>query len=151
MSRQSVSEMIDQLLERASGAKVALLAPLVRGRKGEYRKELEQVLKQGYLRARIDGAWVELDDQPKLAKTKRHDIDVVIDRVTVDASARTRLADSLEARAAARQRDGLGRARRGGGSGVQSGGGVPEVRDQCAAGRAAQLLVQLAVRRVPEL
>jgi len=97
MSRQSVSEMIDQLIERAAGSKVALLAPLVRGRKGEYRKELDQVRRQGYLRARIDGAWVELDPPPTLAKTKRHDIDVVVDRVTVDASARTRLADSLEA------------------------------------------------------
>ena len=97
MSRQSVSEMIDQLIERAAGSKVALLAPLVRGRKGEYRKELDQVRRQGYLRARIDGAWVELDPPPALAKTKRHDIDVVVDRVTVDASARTRLADSLEA------------------------------------------------------
>src|SRR5580765_4839739 len=97
MSRQEVSEMIDQLIERAPGAKVSLLAPLVRGRKGEYRKELDQVHRQGYLRARIDGAWVELDDPPKLAKTKRHDIDIVVDRVTVDEGARTRLADSLEA------------------------------------------------------
>jgi excinuclease ABC subunit A len=97
MSRQTVSEMVDQLLEQTAGARVALLAPLVRGRKGEYRKELDQVRRQGYLRARIDGAWVELEDAPKLAKTKRHDIDVVVDRLTVDASARTRLADSLEA------------------------------------------------------
>src|SRR5258705_6178198 len=97
MSRQAVSEMIDQLIERAPGAKVSLLAPLVRGRKGEYRKELDQVHRQGYLRARIDRAWVELDDPPKLAKTKRHDIDIVVDRLTIDEGARTRLADSLEA------------------------------------------------------
>jgi excinuclease ABC subunit A len=97
MSRQTVQEIVDAVLAQCDGAKVALLAPLVRGRKGEYRKELEQVLRQGYLRARIDGTWVELEDAPKLAKTKRHDIDVVIDRLTVGEAARTRLADSLEA------------------------------------------------------
>ena len=97
MSRQSVQEMVDQLGGRHAGEKIALLAPLVRGRKGEYRKELEAVHRQGYLRARIDGAWVELDAPPKLARYKRHDIDIVIDRVTVEARNATRLADSLEA------------------------------------------------------
>jgi excinuclease ABC subunit A len=97
MSRQSVQEMVDQLSTRHAGEKVALLAPLVRGRKGEYRKELEAIHRQGYVRARIDGAWVELDEPPKLARYKQHDIDVVIDRVTVEPRNLTRLADSLEA------------------------------------------------------
>ncbi len=97
MERQSVDEMTDLLLARHAGARVVLLAPLVRGRKGEYRKELETVRRQGYLRARIDGAWVELDEPPRLQKTKRHDIDVVVDRVTVDRVTRSRLAESLEA------------------------------------------------------
>ncbi|HEY2954615.1 MAG TPA: excinuclease ABC subunit UvrA, partial [Candidatus Eisenbacteria bacterium] len=97
MERQSVDEMTDVLLERHGGAKVTLLAPLVRGRKGEYKKELETVRRQGYLRARIDGAWVELDEPPKLARTKRHDIDVVVDRLTVERNTRSRLAESLEA------------------------------------------------------
>ncbi len=97
MTRQSVSEMVDQLLEQCDGRKVALLAPFVRGRKGEYGKELDRIRRQGYLRARIDGAWVELEDVTKLQKTRRHDIDVVIDRLTVNGEARTRLADSLEA------------------------------------------------------
>jgi excinuclease ABC subunit A len=96
MSRQNVSEMVDQLLAQCAGQRVALLAPLVRGRKGEYRKELEQVRRRGYLRARIDGEWVELDHPPKLARTRRHDIEIVVDRLTVDTAARTRLADSIE-------------------------------------------------------
>ncbi|HET7224949.1 MAG TPA: excinuclease ABC subunit UvrA [Candidatus Eisenbacteria bacterium] len=95
--RQSVQEMLDTLLAQMAGSRVALLAPVVRGRKGEYRKELEQWRRQGYLRARIDGAWVELDDAPKLQKTKRHDIAIVVDRVTVEEKSRARLADSLEA------------------------------------------------------
>ena len=97
MERQSVDEIVDLLLERHAGAKASLLAPLVRGRKGEYKKELETVRRQGYLRARVDGAWVELDDPPKLARTKRHDIDIVVDRLTVDMNARGRLAESIEA------------------------------------------------------
>src|SRR5439155_20431578 len=60
MERQTVQEIVDALLVRHAGSKIVLLAPLVRGRKGEYRKELESVHRQGYLRARIDGAWVEL-------------------------------------------------------------------------------------------
>src|SRR5437870_3122699 len=97
MRRQSVQEITDAVLEQHAGQRVALLAPVVRGRKGEYRKELDAWRRQGYLRARIDGAWVELDDPPKLAKTKRHDIDVVIDRVTVEEKSRARIAESLEA------------------------------------------------------
>ncbi|HEY6866804.1 MAG TPA: excinuclease ABC subunit UvrA [Candidatus Eisenbacteria bacterium] len=97
MSRQSIQEMVDQLTARHAGEKIALLAPLVRGRKGEYRKELEAVRRQGYVRARIDGAWIELDDPPALARHKRHDIDVVVDRLTVETRQTTRLADSLEA------------------------------------------------------
>ncbi len=69
----------------------------MRGRKGEYRKELDAIRRQGYVRARIDGAWTELDPAPKLARTRRHDIDVVVDRLTVEARNATRLADSLEA------------------------------------------------------
>jgi excinuclease ABC subunit A len=97
MTRQSVQEMTDQILTQFSGQRVTLLAPLVRGRKGEYRKELESVRRQGYLRARIDGAWVELDEPPKLARTKRHDIDVVIDRIAAGPEARSRIAEALEA------------------------------------------------------
>jgi excinuclease ABC subunit A len=96
MARQSVQEMVDALAERLAGARVALLAPVVRGRKGEYRKELESIHRQGYVRARIDGAWVELEEPPRLARYRRHDIDVVVDRLTVRSDALSRLAESLE-------------------------------------------------------
>jgi excinuclease ABC subunit A len=96
LTRQSVEEMVDQILAQCSGQRVALLAPIVRGRKGEYRKEMEDARRQGYLRARVDGSWVELEDPPKLARYKRHDIDIVVDRVTVEERIRARLADSIE-------------------------------------------------------
>jgi excinuclease ABC subunit A len=97
MARRSVQEMVDQLLADMSGQKLALLAPVVRGRKGEYRKELDAFHRQGYLRARIDGTWCELEEPPKLARYKRHDIDVVVDRLTLGAAQRDRLTESLEA------------------------------------------------------
>ncbi len=97
LSRQSVAEMVDTLSAQAGGAKVLVLAPIVRGRKGEYRQELEDARKKGYLRARIDGALVELDEGTKLAKTRRHTIEIVVDRLTVEAKNARRLADSLEA------------------------------------------------------
>jgi excinuclease ABC subunit A len=96
MNRQSVQEMVDTLTREFEGERINLLAPLVRGRKGEYRKELEDIRRQGYLRARIDGEWVELDLTPKLARHKRHDIAVVIDRLRVEPGAASRIADSLE-------------------------------------------------------
>jgi len=96
MRRQSVQEMTDALMAQHQGEKLVLMAPIVRGRKGEYRKELETARRQGFLRARVDGAWIELDAPPKLARTKRHDIDVVVDRMTLRADGRSRLAEALE-------------------------------------------------------
>jgi excinuclease ABC subunit A len=97
LERQSVQGMTDVILARMAGERLTLLAPLARGRKGEFRKEMEAVHRQGYLRARIDGAWHELETPPKLAKTKRHDIDVVVDRLTAEPRHRARLAESIEA------------------------------------------------------
>jgi excinuclease ABC subunit A len=96
MARQTVQEMVDQLLGQFAGRRLTLLAPMVRGRKGEYRKELQDAVRQGYLRARVDGRWVELEEAPALARYKRHDIDIVVDRLAADATAAGRLADSLE-------------------------------------------------------
>jgi len=96
LRRQSVQEIVDLLSARLPGERVTLLAPVIRGRKGEYRKELADFLRQGYLRARVDGAWIELETPPKLDRYKRHDIEVVIDRLTVEAGTRARLAESLE-------------------------------------------------------
>ncbi|MBK7368407.1 MAG: excinuclease ABC subunit UvrA [Candidatus Eisenbacteria bacterium] len=97
LARRSVQEMVDQLLQQYSGEKLSLLAPVVRGRKGEYKKELDGFQRQGYLRARIDGEVVELEDSPKLARHKRHDIEIVVDRFTLTKEQQSRLTESLEA------------------------------------------------------
>jgi len=97
LARRSVQEMTDQLLDQLAGERVAVLAPVVRGRKGEYRKELEAWHRSGYLRARVDGAWVELEEPPRLARHKRHDIEVVVDRLRLERENRGRLTEALEA------------------------------------------------------
>ena len=96
LERRSVQEIVDQVLSACDGRRIAALAPIVRGRKGEYRKEIEEARRQGFLRARIDGNWVELDPTPKLARHKRHDLEIVVDRFTVEARNRARLADAVE-------------------------------------------------------
>ncbi len=97
MARQTVQEMVDGLIEDLGGRKISVLAPVVRGRKGEYRKELQDYLRQGYLRARVDGRWIELEEPPALARYRRHDIEIVVDRLAVEPSAASRLAEALEA------------------------------------------------------
>ena len=96
ISRQTVQEMADSILETAGGRRTQLLAPLVRGRKGEYRAELAEMKREGFLRARIDGEWVELETLPKLAKTRKHTIEIVVDRLKPAPTQRQRLTDSLE-------------------------------------------------------
>ncbi len=93
---QSVSQMVDRVLELPKDTRVYLLAPIARGRKGEFRKELAELQKSGFQRVKIDGEFYEIPDAPKLDKKYKHDIDVVIDRVVVRADAAGRLADSFE-------------------------------------------------------
>ncbi|MEC9369655.1 MAG: excinuclease ABC subunit UvrA [Pseudomonadota bacterium] len=93
---QTVSQMVDRVLELKDGTRLYLLAPIVRGRKGEYRKELAELLKKGFQRVKIDGKFHEIADAPKLDKKFKHDIDVVVDRVVVRADIAARLADSFE-------------------------------------------------------
>ncbi|HVS15601.1 MAG TPA: excinuclease ABC subunit UvrA [Thermoanaerobaculia bacterium] len=94
---QTVQQMVDRVLALPEGTRLVLMAPYVRGKKGEYRKQLQQMAKEGFLRARIDGETVELDgDLPSLDKNKKHDIDVVIDRLVVKPGIESRLASSLE-------------------------------------------------------
>jgi excinuclease ABC subunit A len=95
IASQSVEQMAERVLSRGEGARVDVLAPVVRGRKGEYRKELDEFARQGYLRARIDGALVELGAPIRLAKSKKHDIELVVDRIALRESVRARLAESL--------------------------------------------------------
>jgi excinuclease ABC subunit A len=93
---QTISQMVDRILAMPEGTRLYLLAPVVRGRKGEYRKELAEFMKKGYQRVKVDGKFYEIAEVPALDKKFTHDIDVVVDRVVVRADIATRLADSLE-------------------------------------------------------
>ncbi len=93
---QTVSQMVDRTLALPEGARLYILAPVVRGRKGEYRKELAEFLKKGFQRVKIDGAFHEIAEAPPLDKKLKHDIDVVVDRVVVRGDIAARLADSFE-------------------------------------------------------
>ena len=90
---QTVSQMVDRMLALPEGTRLYLLAPVVRGRKGEYRKELADFLKKGFQRVKIDGAFYEIAEAPALDKKFNHDIDVVVDRLVVRPDIATRLAD----------------------------------------------------------
>ena len=93
---QTVSQMVDRILALPEGTRLYLLAPVVRGRKGEYRKELAEFMKKGYQRVKVDGKFYEIAEVPALDKKFTHDIDVVVDRLVVRPDIATRLADSLE-------------------------------------------------------
>src|SRR6516165_9696871 len=93
---QTVSQMVDRVLALPEGTRLYILAPVVRGRKGEYRKELADYLKRGFQRVKIDGAFYEITQAPALDKKFKHDIDVVVDRIVVRPDIGTRLADSFE-------------------------------------------------------
>ncbi|MGA8613423.1 MAG: excinuclease ABC subunit UvrA, partial [Xanthobacteraceae bacterium] len=93
---QTVSQMVDRIMALPEGTRLYLLAPVVRGRKGEYRKELADFQKKGFQRVKIDGKFYEIADAPTLDKKFTHDIDVVVDRIVVRPDIATRLADSFE-------------------------------------------------------
>jgi excinuclease ABC subunit A len=92
---QQVQDMVDRIMAMEEGTRAYLLAPIIRDRKGEYRKEFIELRKQGFQRVKVDGAFYELDEPPTLDKKFRHDIDVVVDRIVVREGLETRLADSL--------------------------------------------------------
>ncbi|GIL01592.1 MAG: UvrABC system protein A [Alphaproteobacteria bacterium] len=93
---QTVSQMVDRILALPEGTRLYLLAPIVRGRKGEYRKELADLMKRGFQRVKIDGQFHDIAEAPELDKKYKHDIDVVVDRLVVRPDIAARLADSLE-------------------------------------------------------
>src|SRR4051794_13431464 len=93
---QTVTQMVDRVLALPEGTRLYLLAPIVRGRKGEYRKELAELQKKGFQRVKINGQFYEISDAPKLDKKYKHDIDVVVDRLVVRKDIGSRLADSFE-------------------------------------------------------
>ena len=93
---QTVQQIVDQVMTLPTGTRFIILSPIVRGRKGEYRKELERLQKDGYVRVKIDGEVRDLDEEIILNKNKKHNIDVVIDRLIIKENLEKRLADSLE-------------------------------------------------------
>ncbi|MEO5372670.1 MAG: excinuclease ABC subunit UvrA [Alphaproteobacteria bacterium] len=93
---QTVSQMVDRILAMPEGTRLLLLAPVVRGRKGEYRKDLVDLRKKGFQRVRVDGTLYEIDEVPSLNRKVKHDIEVVVDRLVVREGLGARLADSLE-------------------------------------------------------
>jgi len=93
---QTVSEMVDRILAMPEGSRLYLLAPIVRGRKGEYKKEFQELTRQGFQRVKVDGAFYELDEVPTLNKKVKHEIEVVVDRIITAPDLGQRLADSIE-------------------------------------------------------
>jgi excinuclease ABC subunit A len=93
---QTVSQMVDRVLAMPEGTRLYLLAPIVRGRKGEYRKELQELQKKGFQRVKVDGKLYEIGEVPALNKKLKHEIEIVVDRVVVKPDLGTRLADSIE-------------------------------------------------------
>lgn len=96
IEKQTVDQMIDQILALPEGSKIQILAPVVRGRKGEHAKVMERAKKSGYVRIRIDGNLYDLDEEIKLDKNIKHNIEIIVDRLVVKEGIRSRLSDSIE-------------------------------------------------------
>ena len=96
ISQQSIDEIVDQILALPEGTKIQLLAPIVRGKKGQYTKELERARKSGYVRVRIDNIIYDLSEEIKLDKNSKHTIEIVVDRLIIKDGIMSRLTDSLE-------------------------------------------------------
>lgn len=137
ITAQTVSMMVDRTMALPEGTRVYLLAPVVQGRKGEYRKELAQWQKDGFTRIRMDGEFYAIEDAPKIDKKFKHDIEVVVDRIVIKPGIETRLADSFET--ALKLTEGLafidladgvvpGREDEGAGGGAMKGTGLPANR-----------------------
>ncbi|WP_258106811.1 excinuclease ABC subunit UvrA [Christensenella minuta] len=105
ISRQTVDQMVDQVMKHPEGTKLMILAPVIRAKKGEHKKVLEGLAKEGYVRAVVDGETVELDAEIKLEKQKKHSVSAVVDRIIVKPESAKRAADSIET--ALRMADGL--------------------------------------------
>jgi excinuclease ABC subunit A len=96
ISQQTVDQMVDAVMEMPEGTKIQVLSPVVRGRKGEHQKLLENIKKDGFMRVRIDGEIVEVGEEIKLDKNKKHNIEIIVDRIIVRPGVESRLADSIE-------------------------------------------------------
>ncbi|MCL2077586.1 MAG: excinuclease ABC subunit UvrA [Oscillospiraceae bacterium] len=96
IQQQTIDQIVDQILILPEGTKIQILSPIVRGRKGEYQKELDAIRRQGYVRVRIDGSIYDLSEKIKLDKNIKHDIEVVVDRLVIKPEIKSRLSESLE-------------------------------------------------------
>ena len=96
ISRQTVDDIVDSVLELPEGTRIQVMAPIARGKKGQFVKELESAKKDGYVRVRVDGIIYDLSEKIELDKNKKHNIEIVVDRLVVKDSIRSRLADSIE-------------------------------------------------------
>ena len=96
ISQQSIDQIVDTIMELPLGTKIQLLAPIVRNRKGQYAKELESARRSGYVRARVDGIMYELTEEIKIDKNKKHNIEIVVDRLIIKEGIESRITDSLE-------------------------------------------------------
>ena len=105
LEKRSLDEIVDEILKFGLGMRLILLAPVIRGRKGEYRELFERYLRRGFLRARVDGEIYELEDPPVLERYKTHTIEIVVDRIELEEGIRSRLAESTET--ALKEADGI--------------------------------------------
>lgn len=96
ITQMTVEQIVDKIMELGLGVKLQLLAPIIRGKKGEHQKILEEIKKEGFVRVRIDGLVMDLQEEIKLTKTKKHNIEVVVDRIVLKEDSHQRLADSIE-------------------------------------------------------
>ena len=96
ITQQTIDQIVDKILLYPEKTKIQIMAPIVRGRKGEYVKELDDARKSGFVRVRVDGSIYDLSEEIKMDKNKKHNIEVVVDRLVVSESIRSRLTDSIE-------------------------------------------------------
>ncbi len=96
LKKSTIDEIVDDILENHEGKRIMVLAPLVRGRKGEYKSLFEKILKKGYVRVRVDGSIYDVEQPPELERYKAHDIEILVDRVKVQKESRSRLTESVE-------------------------------------------------------
>ncbi len=149
---QSVAQMVDRVMDMQEGTRLLLLAPVIRDRKGEYKKELAELQRRGFTRAKVDGKLYEIDQVPALNKKLKHDIEAVVDRIVVKPGIEKRLADSIET--ALGLSDGIVYAERADDSdahGLLLAFRLPGQRLHHRGDRAAPVQLQLAARRLPGL
>ena len=96
IEKQTIDQIVDNILELPEGTKIQVLAPVIRGKKGEYVKLLEDFQKDGFVRARIDGKMYEISDDIEIDRKKKHNIDIIVDRLVVKEDIRNRLTESVE-------------------------------------------------------